>query len=375
MEAPFFSAGLGLDFTSRKSVYAKSLLRTGVWAAVTAYGDDGPERDTDLRGNLSWERRIDASLLTILRASTGRFRRADLAVFDRDYLSLTGSVTRSIGNRWFSGVEGEYAHFNYPGRQISDESEENERDHRIGGRLYFIREVSQTSFFEGFAGWAQNVSNDSLAEYHGPAVAIRAALGGLNRLRVLLYASAATRSYPSYPVWERVGDTLIPSDESRRDQTLLFGALAERHIGHRLSLLVDLTLLRQTSNVEGFEFNQVRLTTGVRLDLWRRDALDLFVKEADLAPERTAPGRILFVCRAPEAREVILVGGWNGWRNDAHSMSGPNDDGLWTLEVPVPDGKWRYAFIIDGEWGKPEGAARYEEDGFGGVLGILDGGP
>lgn len=54
-----------------------------------------------------------------------------------------------------------------------------------------------------------------------------------------------------------------------------------------------------------------------------------------------------FICRAPEARAVSLVGDFNGWNPAAHPMKqGP--DRSWTVQVEIKRGHHRYAFHVDG---------------------------
>ncbi|MFN0068857.1 MAG: isoamylase early set domain-containing protein [Limisphaerales bacterium] len=54
-----------------------------------------------------------------------------------------------------------------------------------------------------------------------------------------------------------------------------------------------------------------------------------------------------FICRAPEARTVSLVGDFNGWNPAAHPMKqGP--DRSWTVQVEIKRGHHRYAFHVDG---------------------------
>ena len=67
-----------------------------------------------------------------------------------------------------------------------------------------------------------------------------------------------------------------------------------------------------------------------------------------------------------------MVGGFNGWDLRRGSMEDADDDGLWETVLEVDPGEWRYAFVVDGRWIRPKDAGRYEEDGFGGVNGILE---
>lgn len=47
-------------------------------------------------------------------------------------------------------------------------------------------------------------------------------------------------------------------------------------------------------------------------------------------------------------------------------------DGLWQVTVPLAEGVYEYAFIIDGQtWRTPLSASAYVEDGFGSRNAVL----
>lgn len=55
-----------------------------------------------------------------------------------------------------------------------------------------------------------------------------------------------------------------------------------------------------------------------------------------------------FICVAPEAQSVSLVGDFNGWNAQAHPMQ-QMPDKAWMLAVPLKHGHHRYAFLVDGQ--------------------------
>ena len=58
-----------------------------------------------------------------------------------------------------------------------------------------------------------------------------------------------------------------------------------------------------------------------------------------------------FTLRAPGAKEVILVGDFNGWDvNNGGIRMKKSDDGIWTAGVELTSGRYEYKFIVDGEW-------------------------
>jgi 1,4-alpha-glucan branching enzyme len=56
---------------------------------------------------------------------------------------------------------------------------------------------------------------------------------------------------------------------------------------------------------------------------------------------------INFICNAPRAQSVSLVGDFNGWNPAAHRMK-RMPDGAWLLTVELKHGHHRYAFLVDG---------------------------
>ena len=56
-----------------------------------------------------------------------------------------------------------------------------------------------------------------------------------------------------------------------------------------------------------------------------------------------------FSLYAPEAHTVTLMGEFNGWGSTRELSLRPQGKGIWTVEVPLPAGRYQYAFLIDGK--------------------------
>jgi 1,4-alpha-glucan branching enzyme len=54
-----------------------------------------------------------------------------------------------------------------------------------------------------------------------------------------------------------------------------------------------------------------------------------------------------FVCNAPQAKAVSLVGDFNQWNPIANPMK-RMPDGSWLISVEFKHGHHRYAFLVDG---------------------------
>jgi 1,4-alpha-glucan branching enzyme len=86
------------------------------------------------------------------------------------------------------------------------------------------------------------------------------------------------------------------------------------------------------------------------------------------APDR-ASAPVRFVLRAEEASHVEIAGDFNGWV-PAPLVRRP--DGFFEAVVPLPPGRYEYAFCVDGAWGPDPAAHRYVEDGFGGKNSVIE---
>lgn len=64
-----------------------------------------------------------------------------------------------------------------------------------------------------------------------------------------------------------------------------------------------------------------------------------------LQPNKTAKP-INFICLAPDAKSVSLVGDFNDWDTNAHPMK-RHFDGSWQLQVTLGHGHHHYAFMVD----------------------------
>jgi len=67
---------------------------------------------------------------------------------------------------------------------------------------------------------------------------------------------------------------------------------------------------------------------------------------SSFAARKTLRG-VNFICLAPQARSVSLVGDFNQWSPATHLLN-RMPDGAWLLLVELPHGHHRYAFRVDG---------------------------
>jgi len=103
----------------------------------------------------------------------------------------------------------------------------------------------------------------------------------------------------------------------------------------------------------------------------QRQADSAFVAGASVTLEGSTravgDGTVRFELRLPAtAREVSLVGDFNGWDEQATPMVQRSADGTWSARVPLEPGRHTYAFVVDGQqWLVDPLAPQVPDAGFG----------
>ena len=99
--------------------------------------------------------------------------------------------------------------------------------------------------------------------------------------------------------------------------------------------------------------------------LWGRVGLD---PAEQSAPSLAAFGAstVQFVIVAPAATEVSLVGDFNDWSASATPMELVADNRVWSVTIPLNAGRYRYAFLVNGDtWLSDPSAPPMRDDEFG----------
>jgi predicted carbohydrate-binding protein with CBM48 len=75
---------------------------------------------------------------------------------------------------------------------------------------------------------------------------------------------------------------------------------------------------------------------------------------------------VKFVFVAPQARQVSVVGDFNGWNATTTPMVRAPNDSVWTVTLPLTTGRHVYSFVVDGSsWKADPAAPLAPDDGFG----------
>ncbi len=80
---------------------------------------------------------------------------------------------------------------------------------------------------------------------------------------------------------------------------------------------------------------------------------------------------IMFSVFSPEAKEVFLVGEFNNWQLDDSARMIQNN-GTWSKKINLNSGKYRYRFVIDGNWVEDSSNPLKEVNPYGSVDSLIE---
>lgn len=88
-------------------------------------------------------------------------------------------------------------------------------------------------------------------------------------------------------------------------------------------------------------------------------------------PPRGVFQTVRFEFYDPKAKEVYLVGTFNGWEPHRTPMKKLRD-GTWTVAVQLTAGRHEYRILADGHWRDDPKASHYERNPFGGRNAVME---
>lgn len=99
-------------------------------------------------------------------------------------------------------------------------------------------------------------------------------------------------------------------------------------------------------------------------------ALEKRMKEI-LKKELPRLTEVMFSVFAPEAKDVYLVGAFNNWHlNESARMN--QNNGTWSSKINLGSGKYRYRFVVDGNWIEDSSNPLKEVNPYGSVDSLVE---
>ena len=81
---------------------------------------------------------------------------------------------------------------------------------------------------------------------------------------------------------------------------------------------------------------------------------------------------VVFVTLYPRADSVQVAGDFNNWLPGKTQMQKVGDSGVWQTKIKLPQGKYRYRLVVDGQWQQDPYNEMTELNPFGGFNSVLE---
>ena len=81
---------------------------------------------------------------------------------------------------------------------------------------------------------------------------------------------------------------------------------------------------------------------------------------------------VTFAMEASAAKDIYVAGDFNDWKIDDESRLARGENGWWEKRVRLPHGRYRYKFVIDGEWTEDSKNQAREINAFGSFDSVME---
>jgi 1,4-alpha-glucan branching enzyme len=81
---------------------------------------------------------------------------------------------------------------------------------------------------------------------------------------------------------------------------------------------------------------------------------------------------VVFAARFDNARKVLIAGDFNGWLPISTPMHTNGTPGSWRTTLPLPPGRYRYRFVVDGKWVTDPNNQYVEANQFGELNNVVE---
>lgn len=103
----------------------------------------------------------------------------------------------------------------------------------------------------------------------------------------------------------------------------------------------------------------------------KKITLDNFYKEAEAMITQLRTMGFAFTFNSNTAKEVYIVGDFNNWAVNDNARLSMKKNGTWEKSMDLKPGKYRYKYVVDGQWVNDPANAQTENNPFGGVDSVV----
>jgi len=83
-------------------------------------------------------------------------------------------------------------------------------------------------------------------------------------------------------------------------------------------------------------------------------------------------GEVTFAMEASAAKDIYVAGDFNNWKVNDESRLARGENGWWEKRIRLPHGRYRYKFVVDGEWTEDSKNQAREINAFGSFDSVME---
>lgn len=99
---------------------------------------------------------------------------------------------------------------------------------------------------------------------------------------------------------------------------------------------------------------------------------DIDAKLSDYYGVNQIGDAVAFVTLYPRANSVHIAGDFNNWQPEKNPLERVGDSGVWQTKIKLPQGKYRYRLVVDGQWQQDPYNELTELNPFGELNSVLE---
>jgi len=81
---------------------------------------------------------------------------------------------------------------------------------------------------------------------------------------------------------------------------------------------------------------------------------------------------VMFAARFDNAKRVQIAGDFNNWSAMSTPLLPNGHASRWVTQLPLPPGKYRYRFVVDGKWMTDPNNERVETNEYGELNNVIE---
>jgi len=110
----------------------------------------------------------------------------------------------------------------------------------------------------------------------------------------------------------------------------------------------------------------------VARELSHKQPIEISARLSDYYGVNQIDDAIVFVTLYPRANSVQVAGDFNNWQPAKTPMERVGNSGVWQMKIKLPQGKYRYRLVVDGQWQQDPYNERTELNPFGDLNSVLE---